>query len=238
MIPLFKSHCSIGKSILKISEIFDLALKNNFKKVYLIEDSLISFLDSHKHAKENDLQLIFGLRLKVSHDSQNPSSVHKIIVFAKDDLGCRLINKIYSKAFSDPSGVISNKDLKSLWENKHLVLAVPFYDSFIFMNSLHFNNCIPDFSFTSPYFFLENNLLPFDSNIQDKVKKYCKDNNCKTVLTKSIFYEKRIDFNAYQTYKCICNRRFDKQRTLNVPNFDHLGSFEFCLESFLENELS
>ena len=238
MIPLFKSHCSIGKSILKVSEIFDLASKNNFEKVYLVEDSLIGFLDSHKQAQKNNLQLVFGLRLKVSHDSENPTTIHKVIVFAKDDSGCRLINKIYSKAFSNSSGVISNSDLKSLWQNEHLVLAVPFYDSFIFMNSFHFSNCVPDFSFTDPYFFLENNFLPFDLNIQNKVRKYCKDNNFKVLSAKSIFYEKRVDFDAYQTYKCICNRRFDKQRTLNVPNFDHLGSFEFCLESYLENESS
>ena len=162
---------------------------------------------------------------------------HKIIIFAKDGEGCKLVNKIYSKAFCDNEGAIDFPSLKKLWNDKHLILAIPFYDSFIFKNTLHFCSCIPDFSFCKPIFFLESNYLPFDQIIREKVLDYCKENDYTTEETKSIYYKDRDDFESFQTYKCICSRRF-KQRTLSVPNFDHLSSSEFSLESFLEHEAS
>lgn len=242
MIPLFKSHYSIGKSILRPNEIFEIAKESNLKKVFLVEDSLVGFLEADKHSKQQEIDLAFGLRInacnKVSSDKkENEKCLHKIIIFAKDGEGCKLVNKIYSKAFCDNEGAIDFPSLKNIWNDEHLILAVPFYDSFIFKNTLHFCSCIPDFSFCKPIFFLENNYLPFDEIIRDKVLDYCKENNYTTEETKSIYYRNRDDFESFQTYKCICNRRF-KQRTLSVPNFDHLSSSEFSFESFLEHEIS
>lgn len=253
MLPLFKSHYSIGKSILTLNDpekdtadgadsVFSIARENKLEQLYLIEDSLIGFLQANKLAQKIDLQLIFGLRISVTHKKSSDKKddfacSHKVVVFAKNDSGCKLLNKIYSKAFCDGEGTILNDDLKKLWVEDDLMLCVPFYDSFIFMNTLHFCTCIPNFSFTTPTFFVEDNLLPFDFIIKNKVIKYCKEYKYKTLLTKSIYYKDRSDFEAYQTYKCICQKK-TKQRTLNVPNIDHLGSSEFCMESFLENESS
>ena len=36
-------------------------------------------------------------------------------------------------------------------------MVLPFYDSFIFNNIMSFSSCIPDFSFCSPTFFVEDN---------------------------------------------------------------------------------
>ena len=73
MIPLFKSHYSIGKSILtldapeKVKEkgsdsIIDIALDAGLKQVILIEDTMHGFLEAKKRCDENNLQLIFGFR--------------------------------------------------------------------------------------------------------------------------------------------------------------------------------
>jgi DNA polymerase III alpha subunit len=248
MIPLFKSHYSIGKSILtlnhpdKVKEgssdsVFSIINKDQ-KQVVLVEDSLIGFLQSQKVSKELGLQLIFGLRMSCSHET-NPDikngCTHKVIIFAKNDGGCKLLNTIYSHAFCKNDGILDLKFLGSTWEEDSLSLAIPFYDSFIYMNSLHFCSCVPNFSFTKPTFFIENNFLPFDEDIKNKVLDYCKKYNLPHSLTKTIYYNKRDDFAAYQTYKCICSKKF-KQRTLNVPNFDHLASPEFSYESYLEHE--
>lgn len=245
MIALFKSHFSIGKSILTLNHpdnvnegssdsVFSI-IKGD--KVVLVEDSLIGFLQAQKVSKDLGLQLIFGLRLSASHESETSKSelqcVHKIIVFAKNDKGCKLLNKVYSRAFCDHGGVIPFPELKEMWQEDSLSLAIPFYDSFIFMNSLHFCSCIPDFSFTDPHFFTEDNLLPFDQDIKSKVIDYCSKEGYKHSESKTIYYNSRSDFEAYQTYKCVCSKKF-KQRTLHVPNFDHLASPEFCHESYLE----
>lgn len=246
MLALFKSHYSIGKSILTLDHpenkkeggpesIFGISKE---KQIVLVEDSLIGFLQAQKVAKSLDVHLIFGLRISASHELQEANEkskcTHKIIIFAKNDQGCKMLNSIYSKAFCESGGVISFNSLKELWNDDYLSLSIPFYDSFIFMNSLHFCSCIPDFSFTKPRFFIEENLLPFDLDIKSKVLSYCKKEGYDFDLSKTIYYHKKSDFSAYQTYKCICSKKF-KQRTLDVPNFDHLASPEFCYESYLEN---
>ena len=253
MIPLFKSHSSIGKSILTLNHpdfckdggsdsIFSIAKENKLDQVTIVEDSLIGFLQAQKVCESLDIQLIFGLRLNVCHKlsknkKDNSKCTHKVIIFAKNDDGCKLLNKIYSQAFCEGDGIIDSKNLKKLWSEDDLSLAVPFYDSFIFMNTLHFCNCVPDFSFTSPTFFIEQNFLPFDLHMINKVESYCSEHNFNSEKVKSIYYNRRKDFEAFQTYKCICNRRY-KQRTLSVPNIDHLASPEFCWESYLENNES
>jgi len=248
MLPLFKSHYSIGKSILTLNHpdkvksggpesIFNIA--STLDKIVLVEDSLIGFLQAQSTAKLLNKQLVFGLRISCSHediDSDNDACNHKIIVFAKTDKGCGLLNSIYSHAFCNNNGIIDCKTLKTLWSTNDLELCIPFYDSFIFMNTMHFCSCIPDFSFCDPHFFLENNYLPFDQHIRDQVIGYCQKSSFNYTETKSIFYNLREDFESYQTYKCICSKKFSKQRTINVPNFDHLASAEFCYESYLDYE--
>ena len=247
MIPLFKSHYSIGKSILTLNHpdkceedgsdsIFKIT-SGHLNKIVLVEDSLVGFLQAQKTAESLGVQLVFGLRLRCRHEKSSDDSncIHKIILFAKNDSGCKLLNKIYSQAFCEHEGVIDFNSLKKLWDIDSLMMSIPFYDSFIFMNALHFCNCIPDFSFSKPHFFIEDNHLPFDHYIADKVKNYCSESNFEYSTAKSIYYNKVADFEAYQTYKCICSKKF-KQRTLNVPNFDHLASPEFSFESYLQHE--
>ena len=246
MLALFKSHYSIGRSILTLNHpdkdkdggpqsVFSIAKDSN--DIILVEDSLIGFLQAQKTAESLGKRLIFGLRISCSHEDYSKETkdcVHKVIVFAKTDSGCKLLNKIYSDAHCNNEGVAKSSTLKAHWSEEDLMMAIPFYDSFIFMNNFHFCNCVPDFSFTSPLFFIEENYLPFDGDLKNKVLDYCSKNNYNHEITKSIFYNNRSDFEAYQTYKCICSKKF-KQRTLDVPNFDHLGSAEFCYESFLES---
>ena len=71
----------------------------------------------------------------------------------------------------------------------------------------------------------------FDYLIKKKVANYCKDNKFDTLDVKSVYYEKKEDFKAYLTFKCINNRT-----TLENPRFDHLCSNEFSFESWQEQQ--
>ena len=115
------------------------------------------------------------------------------------------------------------------------MLAVPFYDSFLFKNITSFDNCVPDLSGLDPTFFIEDNGLPFDKLIADTVASYTKSQGYPTETVKSIYYENKNDVDALQTYKCVCSRKFGKS-SLSKPNLDHFGSDQFCFESYLENE--
>jgi DNA polymerase III alpha subunit len=246
MIPLFKSNYSIGKSILtldmpeenadetKSDSILQIAKDNKLEKLVLVEDSMTGFLEAHKACKSLEIQLIFGLRINCCNDAKaedKEKSSHKIIIFAKNDAGCKLLNKIYSKAFCENKGFVDCNILNEIWNEQNLSLAIPFYDSYIYQNSFSFNNCIPNFTFTKPTYLIERNNLPFEDVLKEKIIAITQN----TLLTKTIYYKYKKDVFAYQTYRCITNRSFGKEQSLSSPNLNHFGSDEFCWESLTEH---
>ena len=101
MTPLFKTHFSIGKSILTLEgddkdrSIFKIAKDKGLKDIVLVEDSLIGFLEARKQCAKYNFNLIFGLRISVSELAHSSDGcTHKVVVFAKDSEGCKKINII------------------------------------------------------------------------------------------------------------------------------------------------
>ena len=68
MTPIFKSDYSIGKSILTIENIVKLYKKTNEKFLVLVEDSMTGFVKAHNLTKQNDIHLVFGLRVSCCND--------------------------------------------------------------------------------------------------------------------------------------------------------------------------
>lgn len=243
MTPIFTSHFSIGKSILTLSppekqsadgadSIFSIAVENNLKKIFLVEESMTGFFDAFRISKSLGIQLIFGYKFSCVNNYEDLESKHKLIAFAKNDEGCKDLNKIYSFINTRSDNVISNEDLLSQWSDD-LFLAVPFYDSFIFNNHMKLTQCIPDIMPLKPTFFIEKNNLPFDGLIADAIKRYVQANpSAKIENVQSIFYKSPEDCQAFQTYKILNYRKFGKQSTLSSPNLDHFGSDEFNWESY------
>ena len=122
------------------------------------------------------------------------------------------------------------KHLEKNWDNEDLLLAVPFYDSFLFYNTLTTRICLPSFEFTNPVFFEETNSLPFDEIVTSSVMSFTKDGELHPVTkTQSIFYNNKKDFKSYLTFRCINNRS-----SLEKPQLNHMGSNEFCFQSWKE----
>lgn len=243
MIPLFKSHYSLGRSILTLEDkaekddypdsIIQICKENKMKEVYLVEDNMSSFLEAYSNCRKNNIKLNYGLRISVtesmadkSEDSKTKSS--KIILFFKNKKGYQQLTKLYSIAAKEGFYYEPRLDYETISKNwtDDLILCIPFYDSFIFNNTLKNSLCIPQFDFTKPIFFIEDNDLPFDSLVKQKALSFAKNNNLKIYKTKSVFYKERKDFKAYLTFRCINNRS-----VLNKPNLDHMSSNEFCFES-------
>jgi len=244
MIPLFKSTYSIGKSILTLDHpketkedgsdsIISIAQENNLSQIFLVEDSMIGFLDAHQKCKEHDIQLIFGLRISCCNsvsEEDKKSSEHKIVLFAKNDSGVKNLIRIFSLANKNGS-FVDSVFLQNNWSND-LMLCIPFYDSFIYNNNFRGKQCLPNFNFTKATYFVENNSLPFDLILKVKVEKWASARSEEIQQTKSIYYKNRKDFEAWQTYKCLCNRSFGKEQSLSSPNLEHCGSDSFCWEAF------
>ena len=231
--PIFKSTYSVGKSILTINEIVQICKDKDFKSLTLVEDNLTSFMKAFHACVKNGIDLTYGLRITLCNSVECEDSDHKCVIFALDDKGCKLMNKIYSKAFVDNGGKITYEELRSFWDNDCLSFVVPFYDSFIHNNNLFLKNCIPELEGFNPRFWIEKNNLPYDRLIEQKVLEFT-DGNFPISFVKSIYYKNKEDVEALQTYKILCNRSFGRQATLSCPNLNHFSSDEFCLESYIE----
>ena len=84
-IPLFKSHYSLGKSILTLakagsseadepSSILDIAKKLKLENLYLVDDSISGFLEAYKSCEDAKINLRFGLRLTICDDIDNKTA--------------------------------------------------------------------------------------------------------------------------------------------------------------------
>ena len=243
MIPLFKSHYSLGRSILTLEDkdekddypdsIIQICKENKMKELYLVEDNMSSFLEAYSNCRKNNIKLNYGLRISVtesmsdkSEESKTKSS--KIILFFKNKKGYQQLTKLYSIAAKEGFYYEPRLDYETISKNwtDDLILCIPFYDSFIFNNTLKNSLCVPQFDFTKPIFFIEDNDLPFDSLVKQKALSFAEKNHLKIYKVQSIFYKERKDFKAYLTFRCINNRT-----VLNKPNLDHMSSNEFCFES-------
>ncbi len=254
MIPLFKTHYSIGKSILTFNpeskkggadSVLQIAKENNLDKIFLTEDNMHGFLQCKRLCDENNIHLIFGLRLKVS-ESKAAKEKHKVVIFGKNDDGIRALYKIYSYAFCENDGFIFLEDLQRMWDNENLSLCIPFYDSFIYYNNFTFDQFDPPIgNFGDVTFFIEDNNLPIDKFLSEKVKNYTdrhntikahKSHSFKSQLVKTVYYKSKSDFKAFQTFKIINNRKMGRVYNLERPDLSGCSSDEFCFESFLKHE--
>jgi len=246
-LPIFKSQYSLGKSILTLAKqgesseagpdsIIDICVENNMEDMFLVDDNMSGFLEAYVNSTEANLKLIFGLRVLVGTDKEDKTEESlkkfcKFIIFAKDKKGYEKLIKIYSDASVNGFYYTPRTDykfLKSIWDDKHLNLCIPFYDSFIFRNVLENCVCVPELDFTEPTFFIEDNGLPFDKLLKNKVIEYAEDKK-NLIKVKNIYYKNKKDFMAYLTFRCINNRS-----TLEKPNLEHMCSNEFCIEEWRE----
>jgi len=246
MIPLFKSHYSLGRSVLTLEDkdqaddypdsIIQIAKENKLKEIFLVEDNMSSFLEAYTNTKNNNIQLNYGLRISITDSinertDESKQKTSKIVIFFKNKKGYELLTKLFSIAAKAGFYYEPRLDYNILKENwsEDLLLSMPFYDSFIFNNTLRNYICVPQFDFTKPIVFIEDNDLPFDYIVKNKLQNYIKENNLELYKTKSIYYKQRKDFKSYLTFRCINNRSI-----LNKPEIEHMSSNEFCFESWKE----
>lgn len=218
MIPLLKSDFSIGKSILTLDKIFSF----DEKEIVLVEDSMSGFRAAKKLSDKTGKPLRFGLRL----ETQSTSQASKLIYFAKNAKGVDSLRRIFTKAFTKNNGVyqFDKKELDGIQ------IAVPFYDSYIYRNLFYFGVHCLDLKDLDIWYFEEENGHPFDFIISRALKKL----GIETIKAKSIYYEKKEDFQAFCFYKAVCGRKTGRAVTWEKPNLEHFCSDEFCHQEYLD----
>jgi DNA polymerase III subunit alpha len=248
VLPLFKSHFSLGRSILTLEKpnkdrdgknpdsIFELLEDEKLKEFCLVDDNISGYLQANINAKELKKKLVFGVRMLILGDSTDKTDAsrkteNRVIIFAKNKEGYQNLIKIWSIASQKGFYYMPRID-KSAFEGLDMsnnMLAIPFYDSYIYNNNFTCGMCVPDFLplFKEKVFFEEDNDLPFDDNLKELVAKEAEEQSCEIVKTKSIYYKDSKDFLAYLTFRAIQNRG-----TLEKPNLDHMCSNYFSFEQW------
>ena len=177
---------------------------------------------------ENNLKdsLYFKRRMDEMSEEERPS---KLVFFAKNNEGIKSLKLLYSNAsLSDNNSLVLSQYSEE--DFKNLQVAVPFYDSYIYENLFHFGMSSIDLSSIDHSFFVEDNDHPFDFQIKRAIEGLSEN----TLKVKSIYYEKKEDFHAFQMYKSVCSRKQGRPPTFSNPNINHFCSEEFCWESYLE----
>ena len=229
MIPLFKSTFSIGRSLLRVEDLVDIAQSGDVKRMILVEDNFYGFRVINKAFLNIGVPLIYGVKLPVVQSDLSEKS-SKLIFFPKNNKGVSVARKLYTKCMTSEGEVIKLSELEPK-DFEDISIGVPFYDSYIYNNIFHFGLCDLCLDGYDHFYIEESNNHPFDFQISSVLKKI----GVKTETAKSIYYRDKDDFEAFQMYKAICSRRQGRVPTYSNPNLNDFCSNEFSYESFLEN---
>lgn len=254
ILPIFSTHASIGSSILTseydgkkadIDElspvsVIDIANQYNIENTYIADSSISLFIQCCENFKKAGRKFTWGLKLAICNDAKDKSeeslkTESKVIIWMKNSDSYKDLVKIYTKAHVDDFYYRGRTDwptLKSLWSD-NLLLSIPFYGGFIHNNFFHGHSSLPDFNFTSPYFFINKMGMPYDSMLESLIVDYTKANKIKSCKTHPVYYYKENDFDAYCVFRCIHDRE-----KFGSPNINNFFSNKFSFESYLKNEQS
>lgn len=228
------------------TSIFSLAKVYNLEQIFLLENSMVSFITAYKNAAKLNKQLVFGIKLIITPDPSNKEDKSKlsdsnVIVWMKNSDGYKDLIKLYSAVHGNADNYFWSKfDFKAFYRGTwkilqkyvtdNLVLTIPFYDSFLNKNLLTYGAMtVPEFGKLKPTFILEKHGLPFDDLLRNSVINYCNENKYDTIEGHTCYYYKDSDAKTFQIFKCINNReKYDS------PNLSHFSSNKFSFESYLE----
>ena len=229
MIPLFKSTFSIGRSLLRVEDLVDIAQSGDVKKMILVEDNFYGFRVINEAFLHAEIPMVYGLKIPVVQSSITEKT-SKLIFFPKNNKGVHVVRKLYTKCFTSVGECLNLSDLGE-GELDDVSIGVPFYDSYVFNNIFHFGMCDLFLDKYDHFYIEESNNHPFDFQISAALKKL----KVKTEKCKSIYYRNKDDFEAFQMYKAVCNRKQGRVPTFSNPRLNDFSSNEFCYESYLEN---
>ena len=247
ILPVFSTSFSIGESLLTIDEksspegsdsLLDITQELGLKQIVVVDSTMIGFKKLHTAFSKLGIQLIFGVKFSAANNrfdepSLRETSHHRVIVFAKNDAGCKELVKLYSEAHTKSDGFLDYSLLKERW-SENLDLVFPFYNSFIHKNNFYGKQCLPEYSFTQPTFLFGEHGLPFDSVLRQKTLDYAANHGLNVQEAHFIYYKNRADMQAFVTYSILTHRKAGRPQTLDRPELDGMGSNDFCVEAFLE----
>lgn len=254
---LFTTHYSLGDSILTLEEagktkqgnpvsICDIAKENKLSHVIIVDERIDGYIEAYKNIQKAGIaQLVYGLKLVVCDDMTDKNEVtkrneSKVIIFLKNTQGYNDVIRIWNRAWTDGYftsrdegyGRIDWKTLKTFW-TPNLILALPFFSSFIARNTLTMASIVPDLpvpvSDIQIFREIDSN-LPFSPLIDRAIDQFVASNpDAQIQPVKSIYYHGPQDYETYVTFRAIHNRA-----EFMRPEVDHLYSDRFSFKAWKE----
>lgn len=226
MINLFKTHYSIGKSVLTLEEgkdrsVFSVAKKLGLSEIIILDDNLSGAAEAYFQAEKEKIPVRIGCILRHSEDGENISNFNLI---ALNTQGYRDLVAISSFQETKKEKHLTTEEIKK-YLTQNLWLSIPFYDSFLFKNLLEGTSCIFDIGL-KPTLLLEDNDLPFDAILREKVLQLAEKEDLDTLDVQTCLYPDEDWFDAWQTVKTMHKRSY-RGGTLSCPNLDNCGSTNF-----------
>lgn len=249
VIPIFRSTYSIGRSLLtgepssdtfrddQPVSIFTIAKKYGLKKVILIDDEPTGFPVFYRQSKQEGVHLIFGQRIVLADNKTQLASdglTSKVCVLIKNSEGYADFVKLvswYNASKHDNVRCIFIDDFLNLLTD-NLMVMVPFYDSFLYSNSLYGSKFSFQFPRHNTFFTVESHELPCDMVMADVVTNYCKYDKYELVQTHHVCYYADSDLPAAMVYRIANSRRFKTNISFDAPDLEFFGVETFSFESF------
>lgn len=232
--------------------IFDLAKEDpSLKTITVVDTRIDGFISAYKAAAKLGITLCYGIKLTVcadradrALDSRRTESKVIILLTGGGEQPYKDLVRIWNRSWG-PEGHVTfrfaGEDhsygradwamLREYW-TENLTLALPYTSSFVARNALGFNRVTPDLP-VSPYILREiDSGLPFSPSIDAALDRFVAatpELAARVVPTKTVCYNKRADFKAYQVLRAIM-----EGGTFEDPKVRHLCSDSWCWESYKE----
>lgn len=246
VLPIFKTHHSISKSLFTLDKakdnidmestisLFTLAKLNNMKILRIAEDNLSSFYEAYTSSLNYNIQLVYGLNVNIVNDLNiEDESISTITIWLKNSAAYQdilSINRfINNEGYKHPYARIDWKNLNQLM-TRNLLITIPFYSSFLARNLMKWNvNCLPLIEDFNPIFLINNQDLPFDKVLEKEVKKYCQLNYYDFLNSHLTYYYADEHAESLQVLRCI-----NKRSSFEKPELSHFSSNQFSFTNFIE----
>lgn len=243
-LPIFRSHYSIGKSILTLDDpaedkdnradsVFRVAQNLELNTVFIADENPSGFINAIKNSRLAKLKVRLGIKMVLCENKLETRDgnvdEHKVIIWSKNDEGYHNLYRLYSDAAVNTVASYPRLDystLKRNWSSKDNCITIPFYSSFIHKNCMYGGLCMPDLDFAQPRMQIEENSLPFNFLLREAVQKWSNAKGWPIINTKSVYYAKKSDFDAYMAMRCM-----NQGTTMMQPELPHFSSDEFCAEA-------
>lgn len=227
-----KSHYSLLNSSLKVSDIINFAISNDFKYVSICDQNYFSgALEFYFQAKKNNLIPIIGLEIIL----KNNEKLTKFCAYAYNYYGFKNLEKISShlllnnNLFINEENLIKHKDglifvidlLSSTIYQNYLLNEKIDKDDLVYLHSLFSN----DF-----FYFIEN-----DKDFKANFIKTSNNNNC--IISPSKHYLKNDDHDLFLMLNAIKENKTIDKRLLNLNGNLYLNTYEEIKKLYDSDEI-